>query len=150
MIALARSIDPAARAVRKSYEDEVEAPVDAAAEKSARARFAVYGTSLRPDATVTLRLNVGTVEGWKEGTRAIEPFTPLARLFERATGQEPFRVPDSWLTARGELDPQTPFDLSTDNDIVGGNSGSPLIDTGPDRLDHVRREHPLHRRRLLV
>ncbi len=128
MIELARGIDNQARAVRKSYEDEVEAPVDAAAERIARARFAVYGTSQPPDATFTLRLNIGTVEGWKEGSREIAPFTHLARLFERATGLPPFRVPDSWLAARADLDPQTPFDLSTNNDIVGGNSGSPLID----------------------
>ena len=130
MIEFARSVDAPARAVRKSYEDEVEAPVDAAAEKIARARFRVYGTSVPPDATFTLRLNVGTVQGWKEDGHEVEPFTHLARLFERATGEEPFRIPDSWLRMRSALDPQTRFDLSTSNDIVGGNSGSPLIDTG--------------------
>ncbi len=130
MIELARSVDAPARTVRKSYEDEVEAPVDAASEKIARARFRVYGTSVPPDATFTLRLNVGSVQGWKEDGREIEPFTYLSRLFERATGQEPFRIPDSWLKVKTELDPQTRFDLSTNNDIVGGNSGSPLIDTG--------------------
>ncbi len=130
MIEFARSVDAPARTVRKSYEDEVEAPVDAASEKIARARFAVYGTSLPPDATFTLRLNVGTVQGWKEDGREVEPFTRLARLFERATGQEPFRIPDSWLKVQSALDRETRFDLSTNNDIVGGNSGSPLIDTG--------------------
>ena len=129
MIEFARRVDAPARAVRKSYEDEVEAPVDAAAEKIARARFRVYGTSVPPDATFTLRLNVGTVQGWKEDGHEVEPFTHLARLFERATGEEPFRIPDSWLRVRSALDPQTRFDLSTSNDIVGGNSGSPLIDT---------------------
>jgi hypothetical protein len=128
MIELARSVDAPARAVRKSYEDDVEAPVDAASERIARARFSAYGTSLPPDATFTLRLNFGTVQGWKEDGREIEPFTYLARLFERATGQDPFRVPDSWLAVRAQLDMQTPFNLSTSNDIVGGNSGSPLID----------------------
>ena len=128
MIELARTVDPRARAVRKSYEDEVEAPVDASAEKIARARFSAYGTSLPPDATFTLRLNFGTVQGWKEDDHEVEPFTQLARLFERATGAEPFRIPDSWLAARPQLDLQTPFNLSTSNDIVGGNSGSPLID----------------------
>src|SRR5205823_4046881 len=130
MIEFARSVDAPARAVRKRYEDEVEAPVDAAAERIARARFRVYGTSVPPDATFTLRLNVGTVQGWKEDGHEVEPFTRLARLFERATGQEPFRIPDSWLRVQGALDRETRFDLSTSNDIVGGNSGSPLIDTG--------------------
>jgi len=128
MIEFARSVDAQARTVRKSFEDQVEAPEDAAAEKIAAARFKVYGTSMPPDATFTLRLNVGTVQGWKEDGRDVEPFTHLARLFERATGQEPFKIPDSWMTVKSELDPQTRFDLSTNSDIVGGNSGSPLID----------------------
>lgn len=128
MIAFARSVDAEARAVRKTYEDEVEAPEDAASEKIAQARFKIYGTSEPPDANFTLRLNFGVVEGWKEDGKPVEPFTHLSRLFERATGQEPFKVPDSWLAARAALNLQTRFDLVTNNDIVGGNSGSPLID----------------------
>jgi hypothetical protein len=128
MIELARSVDAAARAVRKQYEDQVEAPEEAAAEKIAHARFKVYGTSVSPDANFTLRLNYGTVQGWREDGHEVEPFTHLARLYERATDQDPFRVPDSWLKARDSLDLQTRFDLSTTNDIVGGNSGSPTID----------------------
>ena len=128
MIELARSVDAESRAVRKQYEDEVEAPVQAGSEKIARARFAIYGTSQPPDATFTLRLNVGTVRGWRENGREIEPFTYLRGLYERATDQDPFRIPDSWITARPRLDMNTRFNLSTDNDIVGGNSGSPLID----------------------
>ena len=128
MIELARAVDTQARAVRQRYEDQVEAPVDAAATKIARARFRVYGASEPPDATFTLRLNFGTVQGWKENGTEVEPFTHLSRLFERATGQEPFRIPDSWLAARSDLGPATRFNLSTNNDIIGGNSGSPLID----------------------
>jgi hypothetical protein len=128
MIELARLVDPTAREVRKRYEDEVEAPVRAAAEQIAQARFRAFGTSLAPDATFTLRLNVGTVQGWKEGDHDVEPFTYLSRLYERATGQEPFKVPDNWLTAKPQLDLQTRFNLSTNNDIVGGNSGSPMLD----------------------
>ena len=128
MIAFARSVDAEARAVRKQYEDEVEAPVDAASEQIARARFKIYGTSEPPDANFTLRLNFGVVEGWLEQGKPVEPFTHLARLFERATGQEPFKVPDSWMAAKPTLNLDTRFDLSTNNDIVGGNSGSPLID----------------------
>ena len=128
MIVFARSVDAEARAVRKTFEDEVEAPEDAAAERIAQARFKIYGTSAPPDANFTLRLNFGVVEGWKENGRQVEPFTQLSRLFERATGEEPFKVPDSWLAAKGTLNPQTRFDLTTNNDIVGGNSGSPLID----------------------
>ena len=127
-IELARSLDAEARELRKWHEDEVEAVVEAAHEDIARARFAVLGTSVYPDATFTLRLNFGTVQGWLENGTAIEPFTRLDRLFERATGQPPFAVPASWQAARATLDLATPFNLSTNNDIVGGNSGSPLID----------------------
>jgi hypothetical protein len=128
MIELARLVDPAARAVRKRFEDEVEAPVRAASEQIAQARFRAYGTSVAPDATFTLRLSFGAVEGWKEDGREIEPFTYLSRFYTRATGQEPFKVPESWLAAKGQLDLTTKFNLVTSNDIVGGNSGSPLLD----------------------
>lgn len=129
MIELAEAVDPEARAVRKRYEDEVEAPVQAAEEKIAKTRFAALGTSVYPDATFTLRLNFGTVQGWVENGAPVEPFTHLNRLYERATGQEPFKIPERWQQAKSRLDMNTPFDLSTNNDIVGGNSGSPLIDT---------------------
>jgi hypothetical protein len=129
MIELARAVDAQARAVRKQYEEEVDAPQDAAAEKIAQARFKVYGTSEPPDANFTLRLNFGTVQGWQENGHTIEPFTHLGRLYERATNADPFKLPESWLTARSRLDMDTRFNLSTSNDIVGGNSGSPLINT---------------------
>jgi V8-like Glu-specific endopeptidase len=128
MIALARTVDIEARAVRKQYEDEVEAPIAAAAERIAAARFKAYGTNIYPDATFTLRLNYGTVQGWVENGTPVEPFTHLGRAFERATGASPFKIPDSWMKVKDELDMRIPFCISTTNDIVGGNSGSPLID----------------------
>jgi hypothetical protein len=127
MIRIAKLVDPEARAVRKQFEDEVEAVVDAASEKIAAARFAALGTSVYPDATFTLRLNYGSVQGWNEAGTAIAPFTRLGRAFERSTGSDPFRLPDSWTARRGTLDMNTPFNLSTNSDIVGGNSGSALI-----------------------
>ena len=127
MIQLAKSVDPDARAIRKRFEDEVEGPQKLGAERIAKARYAAYGTGVYPDATFTLRLNFGTVQGWNEPDHAVEPFTKLATLFDRATGADPFRVPDSWLKVRGTLDPATHFDFSSNNDIVGGNSGSPAI-----------------------
>ncbi len=128
MIALARSVDVDARAVRKRYEDEVEAPIAAAAERIAAARFKAYGTDVYPDATFTLRLSYGTVQGWVENGVAIEPFTYLDRAYQRATGASPFKIPASWMDAKSRLDMRTPFCISTSSDIVGGNSGSPLID----------------------
>jgi hypothetical protein len=128
MIGLARAVDADARALRKRYEDEVEAPIAAAAARIAAARFKAYGTNVYPDATFTLRLNYGTVQGWVEDGAPIEPFTYLERIFERSTGASPFKVPDSWIKVKEQLDMRTPFCISTNNDIVGGNSGSPLID----------------------
>jgi hypothetical protein len=132
MIALARRVDVSARAIRKRYEDEVEAPVDLAAEAIARARFAAFGTEAYPDATFTLRLNVGAVAGWIEDGVPVAPFTRLERLFERTTGRAPFALPAAWLERRDRLDLDTPFNLATTNDIVGGNSGSPLINAAGD------------------
>jgi hypothetical protein len=128
MIVLARSLDGDSRALRRQFEDEVEAPITAASERIAAARFKAYGTAVYPDANFTLRINVGTVQGWMENGAEVAPFTHLDRAFERATGVSPFKIPDSWLKVRDRLDPQTPFCISTNSDIVGGNSGSPLID----------------------
>jgi hypothetical protein len=127
MIEIAKMIDERSRAVRKNYEDNVEAITRVASEKVAKARFAALGTSVYPDATFTLRLSYGSVQGWMENGAKVEPFTQLSRLFERATGAPPFEVPQSWLKVKDQLDLSTKFDLVTNNDIVGGNSGSPLI-----------------------
>ena len=127
MIQLARAVDADARAIRKRYEDDVEAPIAAAAERIAAARFKAYGTMVYPDATFTLRLNYGTVQGWVEDGQPVEPFTHLDRAFERATGVSPFKIPASWIRVKEQLDMRTPFCISTNSDIVGGNSGSPLI-----------------------
>ncbi len=102
--------------------------VAAGQEKIAKARFAVLGTNVYPDATFTLRLSYGDVRSWVEKGQQVEPFTKLSRLYERTTGQDPFRLPQRWLDARSKLDPNTPFNYVTTNDIVGGNSGSPLVD----------------------
>jgi hypothetical protein len=128
MIVLARSIDAKARELRKIYEDEVQAPVTAGQERIARARFAAFGTETYPDATFTLRLSYGAVKGWNEKGENIVPFTKLERLYERATGQPPFKLPSTWLDAKSKLDLNTPFNYVSTNDIVGGNSGSPLVD----------------------
>jgi hypothetical protein len=127
MIRLALDVDAEARAIRKRHEDDVEAPTRLATEKIARARFAIYGTDVYPDATFTLRLNFGAVQGWNENGTMVEPFTRLERAFERATGQDPFRIPASWEAVKPRLDMQTPFNFATNNDIVGGNSGSPMV-----------------------
>jgi hypothetical protein len=127
MILFAKAVDPDARAIRKRFEDEVEAPLKKNGELLARLRFEVYGTSMYPDATFTLRLNYGTVCGWEEPGKTVAPFTVMGGAYERATGRDPFALPPSWLKAKGALALDTPFNFVSDNDIIGGNSGSPVV-----------------------
>ena len=128
LIKFAKLVDPEARAVRKRYEDQIEAPMKRNAELLAKARFAIYGTSAYPDATFTLRLSYGQVKGWQDPGKAIRPFTTMAGTFDRATGRPPFELPPSWLAARTKIKGGTPFNFVTTNDIIGGNSGSPVVD----------------------
>ena len=128
MIEFARLVEPDARSVRKLYEDEVESVVKKNAELIAKARFQVYGTSVYPDATATLRLSFGQVRGWEEGGKKVTPMTTLGGAFDRATGKDPFALPKSWIENKAKLDLATPFNFSTTNDIIGGNSGSPVVD----------------------
>ena len=126
-IVLAKLVDGPARAVRDRYDNQVKAVETANAGKIAAARFAMLGTSVYPDATFTLRLSYGQVRGWEEKGKAISPFTNLGGTFERATGAYPFALPKSWHAARSALDLNTPFNFVSTNDIIGGNSGSPVI-----------------------
>ena len=128
MIQLAAGIDKQARALRKRYEDEVEAPWQEGSEKIAKARFAALGTERYPDATFTLRVTYGAIKGWEVKGSEVVPFTVVRRLFERTTGSPPFRLPESWLEAETKLDPETRFNFVATTDIIGGNSGSPMID----------------------
>ena len=127
MIRLAVAVDPAARALRKTFESEVEGPVARGQEEIAKARFAKYGTSIYPDATFTLRLSYGAMQGWDEKGEPVRPWTELSRAFERATGEPPFKIPERWLAAKDSLDMSTRANFTTNNDIVGGNSGSPML-----------------------
>ncbi len=128
MIRFARKVDPESRAIRRQYEAEVEAVEDQYGEEVAQAWFAVRGKDSYPDATFTLRLTYGTVAGWEQDGRTIAPFTTLGGMFERATGADPYDLPPSWLAAKERLDLKTPFNLVATTDIIGGNSGSPMID----------------------
>ena len=128
LIRFVQATDADARALRLRYEQQVEGPITRAAERIARARFAVHGDSVYPDATFTLRLSYGRVEGWTYQGKTVAPFTDFGGLYARATDAEPFRLPKRWLDAKAKLDPTIALNVSTTNDIIGGNSGSPLID----------------------
>ena len=127
MIVLARAFDADARAIRKKVETEVEGPMKQQQELLARARVAVFGDTTYPDATFTLRLSYGTVKGYVENGTAIAPFTKIAGAFERHTGAEPYALPASWLAAKPQLRLDLPMNFATTNDIIGGNSGSPVV-----------------------
>jgi len=119
--------DTAARAVRQSYEEQVAGPVERAQARLSRARFAVYGTSVAPDATSTPRLSYGKIAGWAAHGQTVPSFTYFKGLYERATGHPPFELTQRWIDAEPELNPNTVFDISSTTDIFPGNSGSPLI-----------------------
>jgi len=127
MIVLARAVDAESRRLRTIFENEVEGPVRRAQQVIAEARFTAYGTTLYPDATFTLRLTYGAVDGWAEGGTRVEPFTRLDRLYERATGAPPFALPNTWLDAKPRLDLSRRANFVATTDIVGGNSGSPMV-----------------------
>jgi Peptidase S46 len=127
MLAFAVSVDGDGRAVRKQYEDTIQPVLVKNQELIAKAHFAVEGTSAYPDATFTPRLSYGSVQGYEENGKQVAPFTYLGGAYERATGREPYALPRSWLDARDRVDPKTPFNMVTSNDIIGGNSGSPVI-----------------------
>jgi hypothetical protein len=127
MIQLALAIDEDGRKLRARYENEIQSVLTRSSELVARARFEVYGMSSYPDATFTPRLSFGTVRGWREPGKVVPAFTQLGGAFERATGRFPFALPKTWLDKRRELDQGTPFNFVADNDIVGGNSGSPVV-----------------------
>ena len=127
LILLVKLLDTDARAARKEYEDQVEAAIKTRLEAIARARFKILGTSVYPDATFTLRLSFGKVQGWEEGGKPVPPITTLAGAFGRHTGSAPFALPKRWLATKDQLDLATPFNFCATNDIIGGNSGSPVF-----------------------
>jgi len=126
-ILLARATDPAARAIRRQVEGEVDAIETRAADTIAGVRFKRFGTQIYPDATFSLRLSYGTVQGWEENGRNIEPYTTVAGLYQRATGAPPYALAPRWVKRKGALPTDLPFDFVTSNDIIGGNSGSPVL-----------------------
>ncbi|MCP1213685.1 S46 family peptidase [Acetobacter okinawensis] len=132
MIAFARCLHPALTALRDRMRDEVSAPLHQAEGTIARARFAQAKAegrldALYPDATFSPRLSYGTVRGWTQDGKNIPAFTDFAGMYRHATGSAPFQLPQRWLDAKSSLDLSTHLDFVSTNDIVGGNSGSPVL-----------------------
>jgi hypothetical protein len=132
LIVLMRTIDPDAREVRKTYDDQVDAVERRAGAAIARARFERAGYNQPPDATFTLRLSYGAVKGYEENGKGIPSFTDFAGGFQHAAEHKntpPYQLPDSWMKAKAKLKLTTPLNYVTTADIIGGNSGSPTVNT---------------------
>jgi hypothetical protein len=131
MITLARKADPFFRQIHKTYEENVESIETTASENLAKARFAIYGKTAYPDATFTLRLAYGTVQGYPmNGTKAPSK-TTFYGLYDRAAGfdyKPPFNLAPRFLKQKDRVDLSTPLNFVSTADITGGNSGSPVID----------------------
>lgn len=134
MIEFARAADKAGRQARETVEEQDEVANKAYAE-IAKARLRLEGVAFAPDATFTLRLSYGTVEGYEEDGKTIPAFTDIAGLYERADKHEnrsPFQLPTRWTDKRTAMDPKTHFNFVTTADTVGGSSGSPVVDRNGD------------------
>ena len=129
-IELARRVEPAVREIRKWHETKVESLTASAGEKLGKARFAVYGRSIYPEATFTLRLAFGTVKGYPMNGTLAPPKTTFFGLYDRARSfalKPPFNLPERYDQKRDQLALATPFNFVSSADIIGGNSGSPVI-----------------------
>ena len=127
MIRFLVALDPRARAIKADFDRNYDAPVTAAQARLAKARFAAYGDSLYPDATFTLRLSYGQVKGWDERGKPVAPTTVMGGTYDRATGQAPYQLAKGFVDAESRIDKAAVYDFVTTNDIIGGNSGSPVI-----------------------
>ena len=132
MIRLALALDPTYRALRRQREDQIVSVQQEAYAEIARAELAVDGAKSYPDATGTLRLSYGVVKGYTQDGASVPAFTTLGDLFSYAARRgnlPPYQPSPSWLAARASIKPDTPFNFVSTADIIGGNSGSPVVDT---------------------
>jgi hypothetical protein len=130
MIMAARRVDPIVRETTRRIKDTIVSVLTPAGEKLGKARFLVYGKDAYPDATFTLRLSYGTVDGFPYNGTIAPPFTTFYGLYDRSasfSNKPPFDLTPKETSALGKLDLATPFDFVSTNDIIGGNSGSPVV-----------------------
>ena len=130
-----RNVDPEARTVRKTYDDDVDAVTRLEGARIAKARFAQGGLNEPPDATFTLRLSYGAVKGYREDDKNIPYFTTIGGAYQHAAehqNQPPYQLPESWRTHKSKVHAATPLNFVSTPDIIGGNSGSPVINRAGD------------------
>ena len=130
MIVAARRVDPIVRESQRKLRDTVDSVLTPAGEKLGKARFLVYGKNAYPDATFTLRLSYGTVDGFPYNGTIAPPITTFYGLYDRADSfgnKAPFDLTPKEAAGVGKLDLSTPLDFVSTGDIIGGNSGSPVV-----------------------
>ncbi|MFN2099866.1 S46 family peptidase [Altererythrobacter sp. MF3-039] len=128
LIQYALRLEPLQRQNQKWIDENYSAPLSIANGKLADARFAAYGDSVYPDATFTLRISYGQVKGWEERGQDVPYRTLMGGTYDRATGYEPFDLPSAFAAHKGHFDADATYNFVSTNDIIGGNSGSPVID----------------------
>ncbi|HEY2928907.1 S46 family peptidase [Piscinibacter sp.] len=132
LIRLAREVYPMRRELARFREEQIDTPIQQAAERLGQARFTLYGSALPPDATSTLRLSYGKVAGYDANGNATPWKTTFGGLLARADsfdGKAPFDLAPSLVKARAQLNPRVPLNFVTTADIIGGNSGSPVVNS---------------------
>ena len=139
-IVVIRELEPMLRERQEKSRKETESLLTPASEKIANARFAVYGKNMYPDATFTLRLSYGAVKGYPmNGTKA--PYkTTLYGLYDRALGfdqEGAWALPPRFWDRQKDLDLSTPANFVCTADIIGGNSGSPVINRNAELVGLV-------------
>jgi hypothetical protein len=142
LIKVMRDIEPESRSVRKQYDDEIDAVVRRDGGTIAKIRFATEGTASYPDATFTLRLSYGVVRGYTENGEGTTPkgtklpyFTTMGGAFQHAAdhgNKDPYKLADSWMKEKSKIKLDTPINVVETADIIGGNSGSPVVNRAGD------------------
>lgn len=130
MIRFAANLDPIARELRKQHEQTIESVERQAYARIAAAQFAVRGEEIAPDATGSLRIALGTIQGYQQSGHTVLPFTTMKGMYahsEERGGKGPFHLPQRWGDRKDKLDLSTPFNFVSTADIIGGNSGSPVV-----------------------
>ena len=130
LIVMMRAVEPDAIAVHMRNEDEVESVLRRNAGTIAKIHFAQGGFSVPPDATFTLRLSYGAVKGYEQNGKQVPWFTTMGGAFDHAAAhgnKPPYELPASWMKAKPSLNLKTVYDTASTPDIIGGNSGSPVI-----------------------
>ncbi|HBS30011.1 MAG TPA: serine protease [Phycisphaerales bacterium] len=137
LIRFVADFDQEYRSLRKRFEDEVQAIETAAYAEIAKVKFEAEGDSVYPDATFTLRMSFGPIVGYSEGGKSVPAYTTMGGVFQRSTdrgAEKPFGLDPRWSERKGTLNLSTPYNFVSTCDIIGGNSGSPTVNSAGELI----------------